>query len=599
MVRKILELLDRRERAQAYTLLAMIVLMSIIEILGIASILPFMAVLADPGVVQSNTWLRAGYEALGFTSTNHYLFALGLLVLLVLLASNAVKAITRWATLYYSHMWGNSVSCRLFDTYLSQPYPFFLQRNSADIAKNILAEVQTLTNNVIIASLDMLARVLVSVVVLGLLLVIDPLLASVTFVVLGGAYVVVYMLLRRILLVESERRKFAQGERYKIVNEAFHGVKNLKLSGYEKLYGKYFAAPSRIFARSMARNSLVGEMPRYALEVIAFGGILLITLYLLLRSDRGISEALPMIALYAFAGYRLMPGLQGIYGALTKIRFHMPVLDVIRGELALGHAAEDSNVAAVPFTRAIRFDQVGFCYQGGDRNVLRDVNFSIPAQAMIGIIGRTGSGKTTMIDLMLGLLQPSTGHILVDDVAVDDENRRAWQKNLSYVSQHIYLCDDTIASNIAFGVPPDQIDMNRVKRAATMACLDAFIETELEQGYKTVVGENGIRLSGGQRQRIGLARALYLDRPVLVLDEATSALDPATETAVMQAIHGLGRQKTIIMISHRLELLARCDSIYIVRDGTVTQGRIDPALDRESESFRQALMSMIAEETEQ
>jgi ABC-type bacteriocin/lantibiotic exporter with double-glycine peptidase domain len=576
MIQKMLRLLGPKERMQAVGLLALFLLMSLCEVIGIASILPFMSVLADPDSVTRNEWLKRGYEFFQFSSPKEYLFFIGVGVLVILVITNIIKALTRWVTLYVTQGWGEGLSRRLFEIYLRQPYRFFLDRNSSDISKNVLAEVQTLSNAVLMAFLDMMTRIIVSVVILLFLAIMDPVLALATCVILGGAYLLVFLGFKSSLRKEAQRRNQAQAEKYRVVNEAIQGIKNIKLGGYETLYRDYFREPAVNFASSNARSSVIGEMPRYAMEIIAFGGVLLMTLYLL-QSQQGLNQALPMIALYTLAGYRLMPGLQGIYQGYTRIRFYAPALDTIERELALAATMQDTTNDAAPlnFQRELSLRNVGFQYNNEGREILKDVNLEIPAGSMTGIVGKTGAGKTTLVDIILGLLEPASGQVLIDNVAVDESNRKAWQKNLSYVSQHIYLCDDTITANIAFGLRPEEIDMERVRGAAKMASLSNFIENELEKGYDTIVGENGIRLSGGQRQRVGIARALYLGRPVLVLDEATSALDPATEREVMDAIHTAGMKKTVFIISHKPELLTQCDSILIVHGGKVEQKEAD------------------------
>ena len=578
MIKTMLGLLGSRARMQAFGLLTLFLLMSLCEVVGIASILPFMSVLADPDSVTRNEWLKRGYEYFEFSSPKEYLFFIGVGVLVILVFTNIVKAVTRWVTLYVTQSWGEGLSRRLFDIYLRQPYRFFLDRNSSDISKNVLAEVQTLSNAVLMAFLDMVTRIIVSAVILLFLAIMDPVLALATCVILGGAYLLVFLGFKSSLKKEAQRRNQAQAEKYRIVNEAIQGIKNIKLGGYESLYRDYFREPAQNFAGSNARSSVIGEMPRYAMEIIAFGGVLLMTLYLL-QSQQGLNQALPMIALYTLAGYRLMPGLQGIYQGYTRIRFYSPALDTVERELALAATMQEtstSDIQALNFQRALSLRNVGFQYNNTGREILKDVNLEIPAGSMTGIIGKTGAGKTTLVDIILGLLEPASGQLLVDGVAVSESNRKAWQKNLSYVSQHIYLCDDTITANIAFGMRPEEIDMEKVREATKMASLSDFIENELAQGYDTIVGENGIRLSGGQRQRVGIARALYLGRPVLVLDEATSALDPATEREVMDAVHAAGLKKTIFIISHKPELLTQCDSVLVVQGGNVEQKKADP-----------------------
>jgi ABC-type multidrug transport system fused ATPase/permease subunit len=567
--RKIIELLNDRQKKQALGLVALFILMSLTEVVGIASILPFMSVLSNPQIVTENKYLKAGYDFFGFQDTTSYLLLIGLGVFAALFLSNAIKAATRWITLHVTHGWGESLAKRLLETCLRQPYEFFLTRNSAELSKNILAEVHAVTSNVIIIFLDMLTKIIVTVVMLIFLAVMDPILAVATGVILGGAYTIVFIAFKKRLKDLAKQRAQAMSDKYRVVNESIQGIKNIKLCGYEKIYADHFALPARTFAVTTAKSNVMGEIPRYAMEVIAFGGILLMLLYLLLHGKQELSQAMPVIAVYVFAGYRLMPSLQGIYYGFTKIRFNKPVLDIIRKELSYASSMQDlkeKSAAPLPFNKGIKLENVAFGY-GPERNIIKETSLEISAGAMVGIVGKTGAGKTTLVDLILGLLSPTSGSISIDGIKLEDGNRRNWQENLSYVSQHIYLSDDTIAANIAFGVPIENIDREKVCRAASMASISDFIENELPQGYNTVIGENGIRLSGGQRQRIGLARALYLEKPVLVLDEATSALDPETEESVMKSIHSLERNKTILIISHKVELLSKCDSIIIVQNG--------------------------------
>ncbi len=571
-IRKIFDLLDRQEKIQAGGLMVLFLLLSLTEVAGIASLLPFMSVLANPETIQQNKWLSSVYNFFGFDNPTDFMFLLGLGVFLILVISNVIKAATRWTTLIVTQSWGESLAIRLFEVCLRQPYDFFLKRNSSDLAKNILAEVHAVTSNVILAFLDMVTKIIVSVVILIFLAVMEPGLAIGTAIILGGSYITVFMIFKKSLKAEAHRRSLAQTGKYKVVNEGIQGIKNIKLGGHERLYLNYFSAPAKNFAISSAKSNVMGEIPRFAMEIIAFGGVLLILLYLLMHSSQSLSQALPIVAVYVFAGYRLLPGLQGIYYGFTKLRFNGPILDTIREELSHAATMQQTSppvINPLPFIHSIKAENLSFRYENG-REIINEASFEIKAHSMVGIIGKTGAGKTTLVDLILGLLPATSGKILIDGADLTPDNIHEWQKNLSYVSQHIYLCDDTIAANIAFGVSPENIDIERLKYAASQASLSQFIERELAQGYDTIVGENGIRLSGGQRQRIGLARALYLNRPVLVLDEATSALDPHTEEEVMTSIHRLDQKKTILIISHKMDLLSKCDEIFIVENGNVT-----------------------------
>ena len=568
-LRKILNLLTPKEKRQAFFLFCFIALMAFVEILGVASILPFMSVLANPQSVQDNEMLRWGYEYFQYDSINSYMFSLGLLVLAVLVFSNILKAVTRWMTLFFSQMCGYSISQRLFSHYLNQPYKFFAQRNSSELSKNILAEIEILVQDAFMPIMNLTAHILVVIAILILLLIVNPLLAVMAGIILGGAYFAIYLIFHRKFHYYGQERQSAQAERYKVVNEAFQGIKNVKLTAHEPTYRHYFKKSSHRFASSLAKAGCIGEIPRYGVELIGFGGLLLIILYLLM-SGQQLQEVLPILALYAFAGYRLMPSLQMIYISLTKMRFGGPILDTIEKEItqARDHVGEEraykESIQALPFNKDICLSGVSFRYDNAKEPILKNIDLVIPANTTMGIIGKTGSGKTTLVDIVIGLLTPESGAIHVDGQEITAKNMQEWQANIAYVSQHIYLCDDTVARNIAFGVADDQIDLDMVKQAAKMACIGDFIEQELADKY-----QNGVRLSGGQRQRIGLARALYLNRPILVLDEATSALDIETESDVMKAIDGLAGQKTIIIIAHRLATVEKSDQLIKLEKGHI------------------------------
>lgn len=561
-VRKLSGLLNERQHRQAYGMLAFTAIVALLEMVGIASIFPFMAVLASPDTAVTNKYLNWGYTYFEFANTHQYLIFLGIIVFLLLVLTNVIKAVMRWMILQFSSMTGHEISKNLLSNYLHQPYAYFLQHNSAELQKSILNEVNTLVSAIILPLTDAVAKIVVSIMLVCLLIAIDPILAFVISVTLGGSYAVIYFFMRKWLSRIGNERLKAQTKRFKTVNEALMGIKNIKLTGHEKTYVNLYNEPSHRYSETTALSGMASEMPRYALEIIAFGGILSIVLFKLWQSG-DLGQALPVISLYAFAGYRLMPIFQIIFAAYTKIRFNYPTMDRICHDMASDGMiqAERGDQAPLNFKYKIQLKNLDFIYTGTDRKVLDDFSLDIAFGSSIGIVGKTGSGKTTLVDIIIGLLSPSSGQVFVDGIQITDENRREWQKNIAYVTQQIYLSDDTIKSNIAFGLRSDEIDDARVRKAAKMAALDGFIEHELPEQYDTIIGENGIRLSGGQRQRIGLARALYLDRPILVLDEATSALDTETEDAVMRAVKNLASQKTIIMIAHRKKSLEGVDTL--------------------------------------
>lgn len=572
---KILRILDRRERWQILGLIILVVATAFIEMVGVASIFPFIAVLTNPNVMTTHPLLNAGYEFFGFDHPNQYMVALGAAMLVLMVLGNTLKGWTRCRILILSHGIGAAVSRRLFAYYIGQPYSFFLQKNTAHLSSSVLDEAQMLAKDVLIPSLEIIARSFLAIAIIFLLVAVDLGLALTVAMILGVAYTLVYFIFRKRLHHYGAERQNAQRERYKIVHEAFQGIKNIKLTGHEPTYRHYYEGPSRRFASNMVLSGVIGEMPRYILEVVGFGAIMLALLYLL-STGGSLTDILPVLVLYAFAAYRLMPSLQIIYAGIAKLRFNLPIIESIAAELERAEDCHDdialASVHPLPFHDKIELRDVCFNYGQGGNPILQHINLAIGLNNTVGIIGRTGLGKTTLVDIITGLLHPQQGDVFVDGVAINDDNRRSWQANIAYVSQHIYLCDDSVRANIAFGIPTADIDDARVREAARLACIDGFIEREMPFKYDTVIGDNGVRLSGGQRQRMALARALYLDRPVLVMDEVTSALDEATEADVMQAIGALADRKTIIIISHRPSIARQCDIIFNLEEQSVMRG---------------------------
>ena len=570
--------------------MGMILLMAFLDVLGVASILPFMAVLANPDVVQTNALLNTAFTAsqkIGISTAEQFLFNLGVLVFVLLVTSLVFKAFTTYAQTRFAMMREYSISKRLLEGYLHQPYSWFLSRHSADLGKTILSEVNTIIHFGIIPLMTLMAQSIVALALLILLIIIDPLLALSVGVALGLAYAGVFAVVSGWLKRLGQARLAANKERFTVVSEAFGAAKEVKVGGLEQAYIQRFAKPAEIFAKDSATAQVIAKLPRFALEAIAFGGMLLVILYLMAKSG-SFAAALPVIALYAFAGYRLMPALQAIYGAFTQLRFAGPALDALHQDLNSLQAADagHGHLSPLLFTQAIRLEQVSYRYPNAPQPALKGIDLIIPARCTVGFVGGTGSGKTTTVDVILGLLEPQEGALKIDGQPITTANRRQWQSAIGYVPQHIYLADDSVAANIAFGVPAKDIDQQAVERAARIANLHEFVVSDLPRGYATTVGERGVRLSGGQRQRIGIARALYHNPQVLILDEATSALDNLTEQAVMEAVNNLGHDITIILIAHRLSTVRQCDQIYLLERGEVkAQGTFDE-LTQANESFR-------------
>ncbi|XDZ70373.1 ABC transporter ATP-binding protein [Alphaproteobacteria bacterium LSUCC0744] len=573
MIKKLHALLTPPERKRAAALMGMILVMALLDMLGVASILPFMAVLTNPELIQTNAVLKTLFtisRQIGINTPKQFLFALGVLVFLLLMISLAFKALTTYAQIRFVLMREYNIGKRLVEGYLQQPYSWFLNRHSADLGKTILSEVGTVIGEGMLPLMTFMAQGTVALALLILLIIVDPLLALSVGVVLGLAYASIVAVMSGWLKRLGQARSQSNQERFTALSEAFGAVKEIKLGGLEQMYVQRFAKPAEIYAKGHATASVIGQLPRFALEAIAFGGMLLVTLFLIAKSG-SFAEALPIIALYAFAGYRLMPSLQQIYVAFTQLRFAGPALDALHKDLISIQAADAQNcqITLLPLTQAIRLEQVSYRYPNATQLALKGVDITIPAHSTVGLVGATGSGKTTKVDVILGLLEPQEGRLSVDGQAITSANRRQWQRAIGYVPQQIYLADDSVAANIAFGLNATDIDLKAVERAAKIANLHEFVINDLPLGYATTVGERGVRLSGGQRQRIGIARALYHNPQVLILDEATSALDNLTELAVMEALKNLGHNITIILIAHRLSTVRQCDQIFLLERGEV------------------------------
>jgi ABC-type multidrug transport system fused ATPase/permease subunit len=563
----------RRELAWLCLLAA---LAGLLETLGVASVMPFLAVLAQPELATSDARIAAPMSLLGVAGTSSSLAVLGALVLLALLVTNAISAASALRMLRFANRQGHGLAVRLLAIYLRQPYTFHLHRHSAELQKNVLQEVNRITVGMLVPGVNMIARAFVVLFLLGLLVFVDPALALVVAVVLGTVYLALFWLVRVALHAAGRQSVEAGTQRSLHAQESLSGVKEIKLLGREADFIGRFATWSRRWADAQASSQALSMLPRYAVEAIAFGFLLLVAIYLI-AAGGAIGQVLPMLGLYAFAGYRLMPALHQLFSDWAALRYGRAALAVVMDDLEVAAFDEPAAGQPVPlaFKQEIALAGVSYRYPGKEDWALRDLTLRIAKKTSVALVGPTGCGKTTVIDLLLGLLQAEDGSLTVDGAVVEPPRLRAWQRLIGHVPQQIFLCDDTIARNIALGVPDTEIDSAALERAARLARLHDFV-TGLPDGYATLAGERGVRLSGGERQRIGIARALYHDPEVLVLDEATSALDTVTENALLEALQALAGQKTIVMVAHRLSTVRGCDCICVMEQGRIVErGRYD------------------------
>ncbi len=590
-IKKILSLLTPHERKKAFLLMVMVLIMALLDTIGVASILPFMSVISNPSLIETNFILNTMFQAssiFGIKNNQEFLFALGFGVFITLVVSISFKALTTYAQVRFIEMRNYNISKRLIGGYLHQPYNWFLNRHSADLGKTILSEVNQVVRTSIKALIDLMAKSMVAILLIVLLIIANPKLALIVGFSIIGAYGLFFYFIRNYLNQIGVIRLKNNELRFLAISEAFGAAKEVKVGGLEQTYIKRYSYPAKIFALKNSAASVITTLPRFFLEIIAFGGIILMILYIM-KQTGNFSDALPIISLYVFAGYRLMPAIQQIYTSFTSLAVGGPSLDKLYEDIKdLKPLNVNLNQGILPFNKKITLKNIYYSYPNASRTALKNISLNIPAKSSVGLVGATGSGKTTTVDIILGLLEAQKGTLEVDGKIITKQNSRSWQRSIGYVPQHIYLSDDTVASNIAFGIDRKDINQKAVEKASKIANLHEFITDELPNQYETTIGERGVRLSGGQRQRIGIARALYHNPQVLILDEATSALDNQTEKAIMDAVNNLSEVKdiTIIIIAHRLSTVKKCDQIFLLEKGLLKNQGTFEELIKVNENFR-------------
>lgn len=562
---KIWALFTPTEKRKAVWMLLLALCMAVAETAGVISIMPFLSVLARPGIMQENPWLHAIYTRLEFADTSRFITALGLSSIALVITSSAFKTLTQHLLNRFVHLLRHSISCRLMERYLAQPYEFFIQRNTAELSKTILSEVDMVMYNLIQPFSQVIVQGIIVLAMLVLVFAYNPVTALAIVAVVSCLYGFIYLLVRSRLKRIGGEIVDAAEQRYQTCNEVLQGIRDVKTTHAEWAYQRRYDHASRTQARHMATSETLSQTPLYLVEATGYTGLILIALALLLKSG-DVAQVLPGLGLYGFAAYRMLPAVQIMYRGFARLNFASATLDNLHHDLTLPlpPTASTGQTPIMP-RQEIRLSGIRYAYPSApDKPVLDGFDLVIPVNTSLGIQGPSGAGKSTVMDILLGLLEPQAGTLSVDGLPITAHNLPAWQAAIGYVPQHIYIADASVAENIAFGIPREQIDMQAVQRAACAAQIHDFVINELPQGYETPVGDRGIRLSGGQRQRIGIARALYRDPPVLFMDEATSALDGATEVAVNEAIRALSGSKTIVVIAHREASLQACNEILVI-----------------------------------
>jgi ATP-binding cassette, subfamily B, bacterial PglK len=572
------------------------VAMAFSTVTGIAAIAPFFAVLGEPHLIDQNRLLRWLYVEAGFSSRHGFLVALGLGFIGVALVANLVNALGGLALNRLALRIGAELQARLFGEYLRRPYAFHAATNSTTLFNNVVHETARVTNGILQSVLALVTNVVTTAFIALSVLLLNTAVSLTMLIGLAGGYVVIYLCVRSRLLRLGHQHSRAWAEQTKIVSESFGAIREILLLQDRRQFHDTFERASGEVADTAMHVHAAGQVPKHLIECAALIALVGTALVVGARSD-GMGPWLGQLTFIAFSAYRLLPMLQQIFAAAVRIRADRAALALVGADLRLGETTltasrGDRSGAGQGWhnrpREEIRFKDIAFRYSVDRGYALTGVNLCIPARSMVGLVGANGSGKTTLMDLIAGLLTPTSGKLLIDGVGLDGDSREAWQARIAYVPQNISLLDSSIAQNIAFGVVPSQIDARRVMQAARSAQLEHFI-LSLPDKYDHQVGERGVRLSGGQRQRIGIARALYKEAHVLLLDEAMSALDGMTEAELMSVLDGLRGRSTIILIAHRLSLVRGCDVIFQLEAGRVVASGSAETLTRESARFRRMI----------
>lgn len=564
-LKELWQILTPLDKRKLLLVLMLVVIMAFIEAAGVVSIMPFLAVLSNPAVIETNGLLKKIYQLFPVENNRQFIVYLGLTSLLIVVFSAGFKIISQYALYRFANLQRHYFSTRLLKIYLQQSYEFFIQRNSSVLVKNVLSETDELVWTIIQPALLIASYGTVIIAMVAILLFYDPVMAISTACVLVSFYLGIYWIVKKRLNQIGSSFTQANTGRYQSCQEALSGIKDVIINHAQQGYMDHFEQDSRTYARHIATRDTLGQVPLHIIETVGYGCLIILAI-LLVISGQDVSHILPVLGLYGFAAYRMLPAAQNIYRAVTQIKFSESIFENIKTEFTLEKVSfAQQSQQPIIFNREICLENINFSYPNrSDHFVLKKINLIIPKNSSIGIVGKSGSGKSTLMDIMLGLLHPQQGKILIDGVELTQDNLAAWYSIVGYVPQSIYLADKTIAENIAFGVAVDKIDMQAVEFAAKQAQIHEFIEQQLPQAYMTMVGERGVMLSGGQKQRIGIARALYKDPQILFMDEATSALDAETEAAVNEAIQSLSGQKTMVIIAHRESVVANCDQIIAI-----------------------------------
>jgi ABC-type multidrug transport system fused ATPase/permease subunit len=587
-------LLTKSQRKKYFQLQIIVMVTVFFEILGISLIGLFMSFISNPDNIFSNSFALNVYDFFNFKDKYNAIYYFGLSVIFFLILSSIISMYTTWRLAIFASRIGVELGDRLFEHYMYQSWTFHTEENSSQLVKKITSEVNRLTMSILNPLIIINTRIFVAISIVILLFFINPIVAIIGLVLFTSLYLTMYYFVRKELGSNSKKFSVSLSGRYSLVTESLGGIKEIIILARQKYFIDRFRKYGKGLWSSQGNNQAFAHMPKYFIELVSFSLIIMLVMYLINNNNGDLQAVLPLLSMYALAGFKLLPAFQQIYSGVAQIKgnvsaFYSIENDLIESNYFLNN--KDKKIdAELDFEKSIVLKDVGFSYSK-NKIIIKKMNIVIPINKTVGIVGGSGSGKSTLINIIMGLLKPTEGDLLVDGKKITAKNISLWQKKLGHVSQYIYLSDASIAENIAFGIAKEDIDYGKIKEAVQLSSLDKYID-ELPHGLETVVGERGVQLSGGQRQRIGIARALYRNVDTLLLDEATSSLDGLTESLIMESMYDLSKNKTVIIIAHRIKTIKKCDLIFHIEDGDVVNSGTYLELMDNSEEFRQ--MSTLA-----
>jgi ABC-type multidrug transport system fused ATPase/permease subunit len=596
---KALTLLTKDEKKNASWILLMVIGLGCMEAMGVFSIMPFLTAISNPDAINTNKYFSFSYHYLqGFGVQNHkqFIVLIGLISTMLIVISTLYKCFSIYKMNSFIELKVHSIASRLLQNYLNQPYEYFVYKKRSEISTSILSQSNHVVDNAFRPGLTVISNSIVLVSVLLILVIVNPIVTFLSSLLIALVYMVIFKVFKTKISAYGARHLDNTQKRFQSIANIFNGIKEIKINKKFSFFSNLFSTSSKELSVVKSRIVTLNSVPHVLVEALIFSIIISISLFYILISSRmndfSMEVIFPTLGLFGFAAIRLKPTFSYIYSGLVSLRYADASISSIIDELRIDVSQTAKAGSLLPviqssFTDCITFENLCYRHQGSKENTLKGLSFSLGQGKCLGIAGSTGAGKSTLVDIMSGLLRPSSGSVFFDGQAVDLFQNARWQDRIGYVPQDIFMLDATIAENIAFGCSLHDLDLEKVYECAKAVLMDDFISNELPLGYQTMIGERGSKLSGGQRQRLGIARALYNDPEILIFDEATSALDGITETQLIDSIKLCFPNKTMIFITHKKNLFRVCDKIIILEKGSIVTDETYDSLIKADNPYRE------------